>query len=324
MPTKDKLVFSVTREDLLYDYAATFEDVFHFSPNGESNLSGNTGVRFQDHLHTDFLNETAPVVKIHELSDALTKELGEDASKFSVYVSLEDTSLGMRQIVLSKPVDELAGGLTFKIDLHAFPEFGYFKGYVVKCFIARSQSVAPTKSKVWSKSNIIHQSEFIVKATVNEALFEIAWTDFSDQQERKDLLYCINWFSHEVSQESHSQTFQVLANNDLKNQFKRLENNKLFGGLAIRLIVDRIIAELAEVTLLSADLETEPLEGSLHEQMIALFESFGMDFITEAERYQSGEKAQMLDTRLRVNRAIQKSHKVASTLMSVKFGGFRK
>ena len=324
MPIKNQLVFSISREDLLYNYAENFKDVFHFSYDGEVNLSNHTGVRLQEPLGFDFQNDTAPLVNIYELSETLTQKLGEDASKFSVFISLEDTALGMREIVFTKPVDELNGGFTFKIDLNAYPQFGYFRGYIVNCFIARSQSVDPLQSKFWSKSNILSQSEFIVKATVDEALFEIAWTDFSDQQERKELLYCINWVSDDVSQESHSQTFQVVANNDLKSQFKRLENNSLFGGLTIRLIADRIISELAEVTLTLADLKTQPLNGSLHEKMIGLFQDLGLDFNTEAERYQSGEHAQMLDTKFRINKAIQTRHKLASTLMGVKFGGFRK
>lgn len=324
MSIKDKLVFSVSREDLLYNYANTFRDVFQFSADGDAGLSEATGVRFQEALGFDFLSETAPVVKILEFSDSLTKELGEDPSKFSVFISLEDVALGLRKVIFSKPVSELGGGIKHKIDLGACEDFGYFRGYVVKCFVARTVSVDPQSSKYWSKSNILHQSEFLVKATVDEALFEIAWTDFSEQGQRKDLLYCINWVSTDVSQESHSQTFQVQANNDLKPQFKRLENNSLFGNFSIRLIADRIIAELAEVAMQCADLAAEPVEGSLHEKMVGLFAELGLDFKTEAERVQSNDLTQSLDAKSQVIRAIQVRHRVASTLLDIKFGGFRK
>ena len=324
MSTKDKLVFSVSREDLLYNYASTFKEIFHFTPKSDDELSEATGVRFQETLGFDFENETSPKLRILQLSDVISGHLDEDPSQFSIFVSLEDIALGNRSIIFSKPVDEITEPLDFKIDLKSFSEFGFYRGYIVKCFISRTTSVDPNESKYWSKSNILYQSEFIVKSTVDEALFEIAWTDFNDQKERKDLLYCINWVSDDVSQESHSQTFQVVANNDLKSQFKRLENNSLFGGLTIRLIADRIICELAETTLQYADLECEPLEGSLHEKMQGLFSDLGLEFNSEAIRYQSGDATQILDVRLRVNKAIQVHHSMASTLMDVKFGGFRK
>ncbi len=323
MPTKNKVSFSISREDLLYNYASTFKDVFEFSYNGERDFSTEPGVRLQEALGFDFQNETSPVLKISELSKSLIDSLDESPSKFSVYISLEDIALGVRKVIFSKRVDELSGGYIHKINLDDFTEFGYFRGYIVKCFIARNSSVDPKESKYWSKSNILYQSDFIVKATADEALFEIAWTDFSDQNERKNLLYLIDWVSNDVSHESHSQTFQVVANNDLKSQFKRLENNKLFGGLAVRLIVDRIISELAETTLRCADLGAEPLEGSLHEKMLSLFADLGLDFVAESKRYQNGDNTEVLNVKSRMNKVIQSKYNVAATLKGIKFGGFR-
>ena len=116
----------------------------------------------------------------------------------------------------------------------------------------------------------------------------------------------------------------VTANNDLKSQFKRLENNSYFGELSIRMIADHIVADLAENTLRCAELEHEPLEESLHDKMREYFKELNLDFDALAHDYQKGDRLTQLSTVSQVGRAIQRGTKIASTLSTVKFGGYRK
>ena len=67
-----------------------------------------------------------------------------------------------------------------------------------------------------------YNTQFIVKASVEEALFEISWMSFADDDERKDVLMYIDWRSADVSDSPSVDCFHVIANNELKDQFKRL------------------------------------------------------------------------------------------------------
>ena len=90
------------------------------------------------------------------------------------------------------------------------------------------------------------------------------------------------------------------------------------------MVADRIISDLAENALRCAELGMEPLEGSLHDKMRALFIDLSMDFDQLAAEYQRGDKLDQLRKVSQVSLGIQKSTKIASTLNGVKFGGFRK
>lgn len=323
MQPSKKLTFSVTRSDLVYDYASSFEEIFKFKVDDSDQLSNQVGVRFQEALGFDFKSENNPLLQIMPCENLVKEKLLSKGEEFCVYVTLEDTALGIRKVIYSKNIDEIETVTDVKIDLLGQNDFGFIRGYIVKAFIARRRSVKPTESVFWSKSNIIFQSEFLVKSTVDEALFEIAWTNFSDPDVRKNVLMFIDWKSADVSETPHSETFQVKANIDLKAQFKRLENNRHFGEFTIRLLVDRIIAELVENSLRCANLEIEPVEGSLHEKISVFLDTLNIDFTVLATRYQAGNRMDQLDIISEINRDVQKAHKIASTLSTMKFGGYR-
>lgn len=323
MPPNNKLTFSVKRPDLVYDFAATLDEVFQFKHGEGDSFSNSTGVRLQETLGYDFQGETNPAIKIYPAADLLDKLDNIESQHFSIYVSIEDTALAVRKILFSKPVSEIKEAETIKIDLFGSSDMGMLRGYTVRCFIARSQSVNKNSAVIWSKSQIIALSEFICKASVEEALFEIAWTTFSDPEVRKNVLIYVDWKSTDVTYSPHSECFQVKANNDLKPQFKRLENNSHFGEFSIRMMADRIVSELAEATMRCADLKGEATSGSLHEKIDGLFDSINLDFHSLAERYQQGDPMDQLGIMTEVNRDIQGAHKIASTLQSIKFGGYR-
>ena len=325
MPTKDrKLIFSVTRSDLLFNFAASFDEVFRFSAGTGDELSREQGVRQQEAVGFNFQSECDPTVEILPFGNLLKELLDADPSDFEAHITLEDIALGIRKPIHNVGAADLVERRTFKVDLHNDPDLGFSRGFIVRCFVSRVSDVSQSAGLIWSKSQIISESTFVVKSSVDEALFEIAWTTFKDHEDRKHVLYFVDWVSDQVSDTPHTECFQVKANNDLKTQFKRLENNSHFGEMSVRMVVDRIIADLAENTLRCAKLDHEPLEGSLHEKMFELFRTMNLDFDELAADYQEGDHLDQLRVVSSVSRAVQRSTKIASTLSGVKFGGYRR
>lgn len=324
MSSNDKIIFSVTRNDLLFNYATKFEDVFRFAVDAEDALTSQQGVRLQEMLGHDFQNECYPVIEIAPPGELIEAATGQEAESFAVFVTIEDIALSVRRVLRVIDVAEIQEVMSLKIDLNSFEDMGFYRGFVIKCFIARRTDVSSDDHIIWSKSQIVYEAEFIAKSTVDEALFEIAWTTFHDPAEKKNVLFFVDWLSSEVSSAPHVDCFQVKANSDLKYQFKRLENNPVFGELCIRMIAERIISDLAENALRCAELEVEPLEGSLHEKMRALFGELDLEFDVMAREYQQGDAQDQLLKVSQVSRAIQRSAQIANTLSTVKFGGYRK
>ncbi|WP_170459618.1 hypothetical protein [Ruegeria arenilitoris] len=319
-----KLVFSVSRSDLLFNFAASFDEVFRFSANSSDEMRNEQGVRQQEMSGYDFQSECEPSVEILPFSGLIEEVLEQDYSEFQVNVTLEDIGLGIRKPILCVNAAEIVDRKLHKIDLKGDSDFGFSRGFIVRCYISRSNSADPKSGVIWSKSQIVYEASFVVKASIDEALFEIAWTTFQDNEDRKHVLYFVDWISNQVSSSPHTECFQVKANNDLKTQFKRLENNAHFGELSVRMVADKIISDLAENTLRCAELELEPLEDSLHDKMRDLFRDLGLDFDALAKDYQTGDHIDQLRVVSQVNRSIQRGTKIASTLSSVKFGGYRK
>jgi hypothetical protein len=323
MSIKRKLTFSVSRTDLLYDFASSFSDVFSLRIRDGEVFETATGVRLQEEFGFDFQNETNPTIRIAPFQHVIREKLNAEPDDFSVYITLEDTALGIRKNILQKDVSEINEPIEHKIDLKLITDLGFTRGYNIRGIIARRNSIDPDKDIIWSKSHIIHQAEFTVKASVNEALFEINWLIFKNEEYRKNVLLYVDWKSGDITHSPHSDCFQIVANNDLRAQFKRLENNRHFGHFAIKLIADRIIAELAENALRFADLSSEPLLGSLHDKISELFDGINLDFNELSKKYQYGDQIDKVVTTTEVNKAIQNSHALAVDLKGIKFGGYR-
>lgn len=322
--SKDKITFSVTRSDLLFNFAQKFEDVFRFAINGDDVLTSEQGVRMQESLGFDFQSECDPVLEILPPGELIEAATGQKAQDFAVYITLEDTALTLRRVLTVIDVTDIAEAMTYKIDLKSISEMGFYRGFTVRCFIALKKDAKSEESMIWSKSQIVYLAEFLAKSTTDEALFEITWRTFSDPAEKKGVLFYVDWISGDVSSSPHTDCFQVIANNDLKPQFKRLENNPVFGELCIRMVAERIISDLAENTMRSADLDNEPIEGSLHEKMQSLFNDLNMDFDSLAREYQQGKEQDKMQIVSRLSKAMQRSNQIAQTLSTVKFGGYRK
>ena len=166
------LIFSVSRNDLLFNYASRFEDVFRFSPNADESATQEQGVRMQEALGFDFQSECQPFIEISPPAQAIQSALNEQADRFCINVTIEDIALGIRELVYSIGAEEIGDLEKFKIDLKGFAKLGFSRGFAIRCFISRKSSLDSNTSIIWNKSQVVYESNFIVKASADEALFE--------------------------------------------------------------------------------------------------------------------------------------------------------
>lgn len=322
---KKQLAFSVSREDLAFNFAHTLEDIFSFATFSSDDPTPADGVRQSEGLGYDFQQECSPVVKILPLSEQLLEATGIKLTDIQVNVFIEDIALGIREQAFSIPADNIKGAESKKIDLKSFVRMSFSRGFEVKCFISRAGSARNEGDLIWHKSQIIFQKSFIVKATVDEALFEITWVNFSNEEDKQNLLYFVDWSSSEVSTVIDNDCFQVKANAQLKDQFKRLENNSHFGGFCIRMIAEQILSELLQQTLRFAtiDVTIEPQKDSLHDKFKVLAKRFDQDFDELARMFQSTNKMDQLNGTSEIRRLLQRMNRVGSALETIRFGGYR-
>ena len=164
-------------------------------------------------------------------------------------------------------------------------------------FISRLNT-SSDESLIWHKSHIVYQKAFIVKAAVDEALFELTWVDFQDEKDKQDLLYFVEWKSSEVTTAIDTDCFQVKANARLKDQIKRLENNNHFGAFSIRMMAEQILSELLQQTLKYANISdsVEPEIDSLHQKFKQLLNKLEIDFNELGRMMQSTNTIERLQT----------------------------
>jgi len=127
--SKDKITFSVTRSDLLFNFAQKFEDVFRFAINGDDVLTSEQGVRMQESLGFDFQSECDPVLEILPPSELIEAATGQKAQDFAVYITLEDTALALRRVLTVIDVTDIAEAMTYKIYLKSISEMGFYRGF---------------------------------------------------------------------------------------------------------------------------------------------------------------------------------------------------
>ena len=316
-------VFSVKRDDLLFDYASNFGDVFKFSAFSADEPSARTGVREQQALGYDFQSEYSPIIEISPISDDALSDTGLSVDDLTIHISIEDVGLAIRKSVQPILMADVSAPDRVSISLKEFKDLSFHRGFEVRCIITRTKTVPESKGVVWHKSQIIHESNFIVKASVEESLFEIVWTQFQNVNENRDVLYFIEWMSHDVSTDRDFECFQVKANQRLRDQFKRLENNSHFGELSIRMIAYQILRELLIQTLRYAKIDDDAESDSLHQKFEGFLKKHGVEFNGLATRYQSGDSLDQLAVSSEITKLLQRISKIGSTLDGVKFGGYR-
>jgi hypothetical protein len=317
------LVFSVKRNDLLYNFASSFDEMFSFTPFSNDTLNQADGVRFQEGLGFDFQNECSPIIEISPPDQSFLDQLSTDSSDIEVNIALVDIALGIREIVYSMTLDEINETKRKSIDLKVYTHLSFFRGFEVQCAVSRASSDQTPENIVWHKSQTIYNTQFVVKASVEEELFEISWMTFSDDDERKDVLMYVDWRSADVSDSPSVDCFHVIANNELKDQFKRLENNSHFGPLCVRMIAQEILKDIVVNCIANCDLQIESTVGSLHEKVSQLFDRNGFDFVTLARQMQGTNGQEKMAVFSEVSKLMQKLNNSGSTLQKVKFGGYR-
>ena len=317
--------FSVTREDLAFSFAQTLGDIFSFSPFKDESPTGKDGIRHSAAEGYDFQLECTPTLKILAISDELVEPTGWSLKDLQVNIFVEDIGLAVRKPVFCIPASDLETGISKEIDLRSFDDLSFRRGFEIKCCLSPINSLSTPRGAIWHKSQVICQKIFIAKTVAEEALFEITWTEFGDEEERSNLLYFIDWISTEVSTLVDTECFQVKANAHLKEQFKRLENNSHFGGFCIRMIAEQILRELLHQTLKFAEIndDLEPQKDSLHYKFENLLQDYEPDFKEMAKMLQSPNKMEQANAVSEISKVFQKLNNVGSTLQSIKFGGYR-
>ena len=91
------------------------------------------------------------------------------------------------------------------------------------------------------------------------------------------------------------------------------------------MIAGQILKELLQKTLRNAVIENdvEPLKDSLHDRFAALLKKLGYNFEDLAKVAQSKSKLEQLDADTQVDKILQHTTTLGSTLDNIKFGGYR-
>ncbi len=320
---KKQLVFKISRNDYLYNFASDFEDVFKFSMFKNEKPSNETGVRLQENFGYDFQSECTPIVEITPFKDNLIDLLHGDIGDYCVNIAIDDTALKIRSIEYVIPLGEISRVTNYPLRIKKNKELCFSQGFEVRCFITRRLDLEDKDHIIWSKSQVIHESSFQAKVSGDDAWFLINWIKFKDDDSKKDVLYYINWKSSDVSTLVSTDCFEVIANDDHKTQFRRLENNKVFGVFCIKQIAEQILKELIFFCLRNADMDLQPEVDSLHDKVKSLFNDKSLSFDDFAKQAQSEEPLDHMIVSTRVSEFIQQYAQIGSTLEDIKFGGFR-
>ena len=236
MTSKEK-IFAARRVDLAFEFAQSVDEVFSFATFKDGELSSHDGIKLSENLGYDFQNECTPKVGISPLSADLIEEMGIKLNEFVFNITLEDISLGIRTTIYEIPASDVTKAIVREINLTEQEGMSFYRGFEVNCFVSRRKSTSFGSHQIWHKSQVVFQKSFTAKASVDEALFEIEWQDFASDADKKNVLFFVDWLSPEVSHSIDKDCFQVKANNRLKDQFKRMENNKHFGIFCTSLVI---------------------------------------------------------------------------------------
>ena len=316
------LIFSATRSDLYFSYADSFDEMFRFSWAASEQPSSQGGVRFQEALGFDFAQECSPYIEVIPASREAIDEVGIPAEKLEVIVTIEDIALGIRRVFRRELISDFVEPTKIPFKLLDFKGMSFYRGFEVRATICRTNTLQTDAEKIWHRSQTIFDRSFIAKASVEEALFEISWISFDDEQDKKNVLMYVDWKSTDVSGSPSHDCFHVVANSELKDQFKRLDNNRVFGPLTVKQIANQLLCEIILVCLRYSDLDSEPTAGSLHEKVDVLLKKAQFDFRDFAKRMQGDNRQEVLVVQAEVSKFLQRIHNVGSVLADLKFGGY--
>ena len=221
------------------------------------------------------------------------------------------------------PVRELSDEqkFQFKLDDGRLKGLTFVDGYEVNCFINLQKTRDKSGALLWHKSQVILNKLFASRTNSGEALFDISWVQFQDERAARDLLYTIHWLDYEVARLPPVDCFEVQANVDVRDQFRRLEANSTFGSFCMRLIAKDILASVTLSCLEHASIVEEPEENSVQARVDALLTRGGLRAQTLAENYQSGDKELRTGVIVQLNEFLQEHQEIGSYIGGLKFGG---
>lgn len=321
--TKRTVVFSVKREDLLFNYGKLSERFVTFAARKGEEPSSEDGIRVDESQGFEFKFELSPVIVLCPIADEIEDETGMPADELALHVSIEDIGLKIRRMVLEKPLEDISEPTKIDLPLTHYNDLSFSQGFEIRCFVSRKKSDEEHSHAAWHKSHILLERTFIAKASVEESLFDINWYDFKSVEDREGVLYYVRWKSGDVSTVPDIETFEVAFNDRYRDQFRRLENNRQFGHFSIRLIAQDIVSELITTCLKNAVLDQEPAEGSLHEKVKLLLEEKEVDFDDWARQARSSDPSALPQVQDEVARFTQRLYRVGSEIGGMKFGGFK-
>jgi len=312
--------FKISRYDDLYNYAEDFEGMFKFSFLKDNETSFDPGT-FHEDQGFDFQKECMPTLDIKPLEEnsSILKSYGKENLSINIFV--EDTALKIRQKIQTIGFSEITKPTTKKFNLNRIDNLCFLQGFVFSCAISLSKNI-DENNKVWNKSQTIFNVDYIAKLNSEESLFAITYRTFDDKMKNKNVVSYVEWKNQDVSSISSEETFSVIANERLREQLKRTENNKNFGTFAIQLLAGKIIEELIYHCLLNADLVNTPIEDSLQAKITSFFKKHNLNFEAWSNRVQSGGR-EALGMISEVSVLVQNNLEMGTSLENIKFGGAR-
>ena len=280
----NKACASVTENDLAVEIKDP-GDIFQFSYNGEEPVP-DWQTRYES-LGFDFKREYKPFIEIRPFEEQLFKEVDQALSfdELQVNIIILDIDLGIRRVIHRGPVE----GKLERIDVSLIdplrPELAYTGGFEITCFFSRKSSLSENNGSVWHKSQVIFIKTFKVAAKKSEGdLFPLRYKKLD-----KKVFYYIQWISANVSYEPSENCFEVIVNEDYQDNFKKLENDRRFGPVAVSLIVSDMIREVTLQTLRYAVLDVECEDHSLQMQIKEIVEKNGGNFHELATKVQDDD-----------------------------------
>jgi len=316
----DKRIFSISRNDDLYDYVDDFEDIFKFTC-----IKGQTPEKkpdvYREDLGFDFQRECRPILEILPINrDTLELDTG-DINEYCINVFIQDSALRIRKKIDTIKFSDLHLKIIKKYDLREIVDLSFTQGFIFTCAISRLNNTDKSEI-IWSKSQILYSVKYEAKVNPEDSLFFITWKSFQNEKEKRNVVSYVDWKSEDISSISSEESFEVIANEDLRDQIKRTENNKNFGTFVIQLVVEKILTELIIQCLYRYNFGTDPEESSLQAKITSFFKSKGL-VIEDYAKIMQDRGIESLETHHEISVIIQNSLEIGKSLENIKFGGSR-
>jgi len=316
----DKRIFSISRSDDLYDYVDDFEDIFKFTcVKGQAPEKDPDS--FREDSGFDFQRECKPTLEILPIDKgALELDTGH-INDYCINVFVQDSALRIRKKIDTILFSDIHSKIIKKYDLREIVDLSFTQGFVLTCAISRLDNIDKSEI-IWNKSQILYSVKYEAKVNPEDSLFFITWKSFKDEKDKRNVVSYVAWKSEDISSISSEESFEVIANEDLRDQIKRTENNKNFGTFVIQLVVEKILTELIIQCLYKYNFSTTPEETSLQAKIDSFFKSKGL-VLEDYAKIMQNNGIESLEKHSEISMIIQNSLEVGKSLEKIKFGGSR-